>query len=94
MKKRVFPAYCLILLLVIVAAGAAYWILPDYSEIINEQRSQNGTLILDRNSKIIRLLPDDQGCFRIWCEIKQAPDDLKKCILAAEDKRFFLPSWL
>ncbi|MEM3421836.1 MAG: transglycosylase domain-containing protein, partial [Candidatus Hadarchaeum sp.] len=69
--------------------GAAYWILPDYSEIINEQRSRNGTLILDRNSKIIRLLPDDQGSFRIWCEIEQAPNDLKKCILAAEDKRFF-----
>jgi penicillin-binding protein 1C len=74
--------------LVAFAVVIGYFLLPDYRNALQEQRLNTGTVITDRNDRILRLIPDSQERFTIWCELSKIPEPLKLCFLAAEDKRF------
>jgi penicillin-binding protein 1C len=67
---------------------AVYHLLPDYTHAIEEQRAKAGTEVVDRDGRILRLLPDSRGRFSIWYKIDNIPLNLKEAVIAAEDKRF------
>jgi penicillin-binding protein 1C len=66
-----------------------YYLLPDYSDAVKEQRSAAGLAVLDRNHHLLRLVPDDKGRFSLWCDIGRIPQSLKLAAVAAEDRRFY-----
>lgn len=71
-----------------VAAAIAYFILPDYRKAIEEQKLRAGTVVTDRNDRILRLIPDSRDRFSIWYELAKIPEPLQLCVIASEDKRF------
>jgi penicillin-binding protein 1C len=73
-----------------VIAGFVVWNrLPDYRNAIQEQRSLVGTVVLDRDGRILRIFPDSKGRFCLWRDLSSFPEALKEAVIAAEDKRFF-----
>ena len=75
-------------LLFAALAVVAYFVLPDYRNAIEEQRSKAGIVVTDRNNRILRLIPDSRDRFNIWYETANMPESLKLCVIAAEDHRF------
>jgi len=71
-----------------IAALLVYHRLPDYRNAVSEQRSQAGTAVVDRNGRMLRLLPDSKGRFCLWRDGSAFPRHLKSAVIAAEDKRF------
>ena len=63
--------------------------LPDYRHEIERQRSQSGTVVVDRNNRILRIFPDSGDRFTLWGPIEEFPECLKLAVIAAEDKRFY-----
>jgi len=45
--------------------------------------------VVDRDDRILRILPDARGDFRIWIPVHRAPSYVKAAVTAAEDRRFF-----
>jgi penicillin-binding protein 1C len=74
--------------LVAVASVVVYRLLPDYSDAIQQQQARVGTAVLDRNGRILRLFPDEQGRMGLWVDGHDFPAHLKAAVIAAEDKRF------
>jgi penicillin-binding protein 1C len=72
-----------------VTAVLIYRLLPDYRNAIAEQQKRFGTAVLDRNGRILRLLPDGKGRMGLWCNGSAFPAHLKAAAIAAEDKRFY-----
>jgi penicillin-binding protein 1C len=64
-------------------------LLPDYRDALKEQRNSAGLAVLDRNQRLLRLVPDDRGRFCLWCDIWRIPKSLKLAAIAAEDRRFY-----
>lgn len=62
---------------------------PDYRVALTEKRKSAGTMVVDRNSRILRLEPNEQGEYMIWLMHDQIPDLVKNAFIAAEDKRFY-----
>ncbi|MDQ7785281.1 MAG: penicillin-binding protein 1C [Desulfomonilaceae bacterium] len=74
---------------VLVAVGFIDRQLPDYRDAIQEQRMRGGRSVVDREGRLLRLLPDDKARFNVWRDVDDFPDILKKAVIAAEDKRFW-----
>jgi penicillin-binding protein 1C len=72
----------------VLCAFLVYHYLPDYRNALQEQQKGVGTAIVDRNNRILRLLPDGKGRMSLWCEGKSFPTHLKEAVIAAEDQRF------
>ncbi len=66
-----------------------YLALPDFSASLNDEMAKSGQVVLDRNGRVLRVLPDDRGRLGIWCSIDNVPQCLKHATVAAEDKRFY-----
>jgi len=68
------------------------WIslLPDFREHLAHLRTESGTVVVDRHGRILRIFPDEKGCFGLWVHHKALPQILIDAVTAAEDKRFFL----
>ena len=62
---------------------------PDYRNAIAEQQKCVGTAVLDREGRILRLLPDGKGRVGLWADANSFPVHLKAAVVAAEDQRFF-----
>ena len=71
-----------------MASVVVYRLLPDYSDAIQQQQARVGTAVLDRNGRILRLFPDEQGRMGLWVDGHDFPAHLKAAVIAAEDKRF------
>jgi penicillin-binding protein 1C len=75
--------------LVLAAAFAVlYPFLPDYKNAIQEQRGRAGMQVLDRQGRILRVIPDHEGRFSLWRGMDQIPRSVKTAVVAAEDRRF------
>ena len=94
MRPRRHKALRILFILAIVAGVAAvsalvvYPRLPDYRNAIQEQQKRVGSAVLDRNGRILRLLPDGKGQMGLWCDGGLFPAHLKAAVIAAEDQRF------
>jgi penicillin-binding protein 1C len=94
MIPRRHKALRILFILAIVAGVAAvsalvvYPHLPDYRNAIQEQQKRVGSAVLDRNGRILRLLPDGKGQMGLWCDGGLFPAHLKAAVIAAEDQRF------
>ena len=73
----------------LIAALVLFQLLPDYTHTLEHQRSLSGSMVLDRNRRVLRVLPDSAGQFCLWVPIEQVPECLKQAVIAAEDQRFF-----
>jgi penicillin-binding protein 1C len=76
-------------ILVLTSSVTLYYLLPDYRDALREQRSSAGLAVLDRNDRLLRLVPDDMDRFSLWCDIERIPRALKLAAIAAEDRRFY-----
>jgi penicillin-binding protein 1C len=87
-KCLAFSAVCFVSA-VILAFFYACLFLPDYGCVIDQQSSESGAIISDRNGRTLRLFPDALGRFSMWTSFDQFPESLIDAVLAAEDRRFF-----
>jgi penicillin-binding protein 1C len=62
--------------------------LPDYGDAPALLRAASGTVVLDRHGRVLRILPDSRGEFRLWTRIEEIPECLKQAVIAVEDQRF------
>ncbi len=63
--------------------------LPDWAEVQDTRKRLASKAIVDRNGRLIRLLPDDKGTFCLWCPIERVPTRARQAVISAEDKRFY-----
>lgn len=63
-------------------------ILP-FDDLKTFQNHPVSTRIYDENNRLIQILPVEDGLRREWIDLKQIPNQVKKTILKAEDKRFY-----
>ncbi len=89
---RVSPRWCFVGTCACIAAVVIlviYRHLPDYKNAISEQQKRVGTAVLDREGRILRLLPDGKGRIGLWSDGNSFPSHLKAAVIAAEDQRFY-----
>jgi penicillin-binding protein 1C len=80
-----------ILLLFLVSIGGTvvlYLELPDYSNALETQRGLAGSIVLDRDGRVLRILPDRNGQFCHWEPVDAVPRRMRQAVIAAEDHRF------
>ncbi|MGB6063560.1 MAG: penicillin-binding protein 1C [Desulfomonilaceae bacterium] len=90
-QKRFSPRLGLLAAAVLSLSAVAtfHCALPDYRDALNKQRSRAGLTVVDRNGRLLRLVPDEMGRFNLWCNRKRIPQVLKLAFIAAEDRRFY-----
>lgn len=76
------------LLFLVCVLPVMYGYLPDYRHAREKERAKAGRAIVDREGRLLRLFPDQQDRFSIWCDIGRVPLCVRHAFIAAEDQRF------
>jgi penicillin-binding protein 1C len=64
-------------------------LLTPYPELKNYRGRPYGFKVLDRNGRMLRVFPAEDGVKRVWVPLKEIPPGAVKIFLQAEDRRFY-----
>ncbi|MFH0960724.1 MAG: transglycosylase domain-containing protein, partial [Pseudomonadota bacterium] len=62
---------------------------PDFRKAFNHEKNKSARFVTDRNGRILKFIPDENGHVSIWKTLEETPKALIQSIVYAEDRRFF-----
>ncbi|TFG58879.1 MAG: penicillin-binding protein, partial [Spirochaetales bacterium] len=87
MKRSLRRAVIILAPLVLLYGFLKFYPLPDIRKAAERPFS---TLILDRKGRVLQVLPLENGLRREKAAFDEIPEEVRRIILASEDRRFYL----